>query len=102
MREACAEAEAGDEAIEAVGIEKVGAYRELLLEVLPLFLGERSVQFGLKIALFLHQLFHAAVRTDGTVAGREISVVKVFQYVRHEVSSCYFLWSMEEKCAQVP
>lgn len=38
--EAGAEAEAGDEAIEAVGVEKVGGDREVLIEVRPLFLGE--------------------------------------------------------------
>lgn len=67
--EASAEAEAGGEAVEAVGVENVGAEREVLLEVRPLFLGERLVQFGLEAALFLHQLFHAAARTDGALAG---------------------------------
>ena len=61
--EAGAEAEADDEAIEAVGVENVSAEREVLLEDRPLFLCKRSVQFGLKVALFLHLLFHSAVRT---------------------------------------
>ena len=45
MRESCAEAEAGDEAVEAVGVEKIGGDREVLLEVRSLFLSERLVQF---------------------------------------------------------
>lgn len=69
MREARTEAEAGDEAIEAVCVEKIGGDRKVLLEIRPLFLGERLVQFGLKVALFLHHLFHAAARTDGALAG---------------------------------
>ena len=69
VREAGAEAEAGDEAVKAVGVEKVGGDREVLLEVRPLFLSERFFQFSLKVALFLHQLFHSAVRADGTLAG---------------------------------
>ena len=69
MREAGTEAEAGDEAVEAVGVEKVGGDREVLLEVLPLFLGERSVQFRLKLALLLHQLLLPAARADGAMAG---------------------------------
>ena len=40
-----AEAEAGDEVIETVGVEKIGGDREVLLEIRPLFLGERLVQF---------------------------------------------------------
>ena len=63
------EAEAGDEAIEAVGVEKIGGDRKVLLEIRPLFLGERSVQFGLKVALFLRELLHPAVRADGALAG---------------------------------
>lgn len=73
--EACAEAEAGDEAVEAVGVEKVSGDREVLLEARPLFLGKRSIQLRLKLSLLLHQLFHAAIRTDGAMVGREISVV---------------------------
>ena len=69
VREVGAEAEAGDEVVEAVGVEKVGGEREVLLEVRSLFLSKRLSQFRLKVALFLHQLFHAAVRTDGAVAG---------------------------------
>lgn len=69
VSESCAEAEAGGEAVEAVGVEKISAGREVLLEVLPLFLGERIIQIGLKVALFLHQLFHSAVRADGALAG---------------------------------
>ena len=38
--ELCAEAEAGDETVEAVDVEKVSGDREVLLEDLPLFLGE--------------------------------------------------------------
>ena len=53
MREARAEAEADDEAIEAVGVEKIGGDRKVLLEIRPFFLGERLVQFRLKVALFL-------------------------------------------------
>ena len=67
--EVSAEAEAGDETVETVRVEEIGGDREVLLEVRPLFLCKRSVQFGLKVALFLHQLFHSAVRTDGTLAG---------------------------------
>ena len=66
--EAGAEAEAGDEAVEAVGVEKIGGDREVLLEIRPLFLVKRSIQLRLKLALLLHQLFHAAVRTDGALA----------------------------------
>ena len=40
VREAGAEAEAGDEAVEAVGVEKVGGDREVRLEVRSLLLGE--------------------------------------------------------------
>lgn len=69
MCEESAEAEAGDKTIEAVGVELIGGDREVLLKVRPLFLGERSVQFGLEVALFLHQLFHAAARADGALAG---------------------------------
>ena len=69
MRESGAEAEAGDEAVEAVGVEKIGGDREVLLEIRPLFLGERSVQFGLKVALLLCELLHPAARTDGALAG---------------------------------
>lgn len=69
MREACAEAEAGDETVETAGVKKVGGDREVLLEVRPLFLGERLGQLGLEIALFLHQLFHTAARADGALAG---------------------------------
>jgi hypothetical protein len=45
VREASAEAEADDEAIEAVGVEKIGGDREVLLKIRSLFLGERLVQF---------------------------------------------------------
>ena len=68
--ELCAEAEAGDEAIEAVGVEKVGGDREVLLEIRPLFLGERSGQFGLEVALLLRELLHSATRADGALARR--------------------------------
>ena len=68
MREPCAEAEAGDETVEAVGVEKVSADREVLLEVRSLFLSKRLSQFRLKVALFLHQLFHPAVRVDSALA----------------------------------
>ena len=91
VREASAEAEADDEAIETVGVEKICGDREVLLEVRPLFLGERFGQFGLEVALLLCELLHPAARSDGALTGREISIVKVFQYVRHEVSSCVFL-----------
>ena len=53
VRETGAEAEADDEAVEAVGVEKVGGNREVLLEGFSLLLGERFIQFGLKIATFL-------------------------------------------------
>ena len=69
VREAGAEAEAGDEAVEAVGVEKISADREVLLEVLPLFLGERIIQIGLKVALLLRELLHSATRADGALAG---------------------------------
>ena len=69
VHEARAEAEAGDKTIEAVGVEKVGGEREVLLEVRPLFLGERFVQFGLKVALFLRKLLHSATGADGALAG---------------------------------
>ena len=42
---ASAEAEAGDEAVEAVSVEKISADREVLLEVRPLFFGDRLGQF---------------------------------------------------------
>ena len=67
--EAGAEAEAGDEVIEAVGVEKVGGEREVLFEVCPLFFGERSGQLGLKVALFLRELLNAAARSDSALAG---------------------------------
>ena len=67
--DAGAEAEAGDEVIEGVGVEKIGGDRKVLLEIRPLFLGERSVQFGLKVALLLRELLNAAVRADGALAG---------------------------------
>lgn len=69
MRKLCAEAEAGDEAVKAVGVEKVSGDREVLLEVCPLFFGERSVQLGLKVALLLRELLHSATRADGALAG---------------------------------
>ena len=67
--EARAEAEAGDEAVKTVGVEKVSGDREVLLEVCPLFFGERSVQLGLKVALLLRELLHSATRADGALAG---------------------------------
>ena len=67
--EVSAEAEAGGEAVEAVGVEKISADREVLLEVLPLFLGERIIQIGLKVALLLRELLHSATRADGVLAG---------------------------------
>ena len=70
VRKLCAEAEAGGEAVEAVGVEKIGGDRKVLLEVRPLFLGERSVQLGLKVALFLRKLLHSAARADGALARR--------------------------------
>ena len=91
VRKTCAEAEAGDEAIETVGVEKVSADREVLLEVRSLFLSERLVQFGLEVALFLRKLLHSAAGADAAFTRGYVSVVKVFQYVRHEVSSCVFL-----------
>ena len=69
VREAGTETEAGDKAVEAVGVEKVGGDREVLLEARPLFLGEQFVQLGLKVALFLHKLLHSATRADGALAG---------------------------------
>ena len=36
VREACAEAEAGDEAVEAVGVDEICGGRKVLLEVRPL------------------------------------------------------------------
>ena len=45
VREVGAETEAGDETVEAVGVEKVGGDREILFECRPLILGERIVQF---------------------------------------------------------
>lgn len=69
MREASAKAEAGDEAVEAVGVEKIGGDREVLLEVCPLFLGERSGQFGLEVVLLLCELLYPAARSDGALAG---------------------------------
>ncbi len=69
MHEACAEAKAGDEAVEAVGVEKVGGDREVLLEVRLLFLGKRSIQLRLKVALLLRELLHSATRADGALAG---------------------------------
>ena len=68
MCEASAVAEAGDEIVEAVGVEKVGGDREVLLEIRPLFLGERSGQFGLEVALFLRKLLHSATGADGALA----------------------------------
>ena len=68
MREARAEAEAGDEVIEAVGVEKVGADCEILFKCGFLLVGERSVQLGLKVALFLRKLLHSATRADGALA----------------------------------
>ena len=85
MRKLCSEAEAGNEAIEAVGVEKVGRDREVMLKDFPLFLGERILQLGIKVAMLLRKLLDFAARTDGALAGCEISVVKVFQYVRHDV-----------------
>ena len=70
VREAGTEAEAGDEAVEAVCVEKVGGNREVLLEVCPLFLCKRSVQLRLKVALFLRKLLHSAARADGALARR--------------------------------
>ena len=69
VREASAEAEACDEAVEAVGVEKVGGDGEVLFEGFSLLLGERFVQFGLKVALFLHKRLDLAVRTYGALAG---------------------------------
>ena len=69
MRKLCTEAEAGDEAVEAVSVEKVGGDREVLLGVCPLFLGERSVQFGLEVVLLLCELLYPAARSDGALAG---------------------------------
>lgn len=69
VRETGAEAEAGGEAVEAVGVEKISADREVLLEVLPLVFGERLVQFGLEAALFLRELLNAAARSDSALAG---------------------------------
>ena len=67
--EASAEAEAGDETVEAVGVEKVCGDREVLLKDFPLFLVERIFQLGIKVALFLHELPDFAVRSDGALAG---------------------------------
>ena len=69
MGEASAEAEAGDEAVEAVGVEKVGGDREVLLKDFPLFLGERILQLGIKVAMLLRKLLDFAARTDGSLAG---------------------------------
>ena len=69
MREAGAEAEAGDEAVEAVGVEKVSGDREVLFKDFPLFLGERILQFGIKVAMLLRKLLDFAARTDGALAG---------------------------------
>ena len=89
--EASAETEAGGEAVEAVGVEKISADREVLLKDFPLFLSERILQLGIKVAMLLRKLLDFAAWTDGALTGREISIVKVFQYVRHEVSSYVFL-----------
>ena len=67
--EAGAETEAGDETVEAVGVEKVSGDREVLLKDFPLFLGERIIQIGLKVALLLRELLHSATRADGALAG---------------------------------
>ena len=75
MRELCAEAEADDEAVEAVGVEKISADCEILFKFGFLLVGERLVQFGLEVALFLHQLFHAAARADAALVRGYISVV---------------------------
>ena len=69
VSKASAEAETGDEAIEAVGVEKVGGDREVLLKDFSLFLGERILQLGIKVAMLLRKLLDFAARTDGALAG---------------------------------